>query len=259
MASANNNPEEAKYVGIRKTTSADTSVGLLGQRAKNTEENVDEDTNTEETPETDAETNAGANKANKTNNTNTEATNSESSGFNITAAAAQIDWKHEQERLAAEAEQKKKDEEAKARAEEMQKKWNADDALTGLEEVDWSVGEEAFLKEWTRRIDAYLKGTVLSGYGSTFARAAWENGVDPRWSPAISNTESGNGSACFLPHNAWGWGQSSWSSWEEAINAHIAGLARGYGYSITWANAEKYCPPNTEFWFNNTLNQMKKI
>ena len=104
-----------------------------------------------------------------------------------------------------------------------------------------------------------IAGTPLAGTGAIFAQAAWDNGVDPRWSPAISNTESTNGAHCFLPHNAWGWGSSSWGSWEEAINAHVAGLANVYGYSITYAAAQKYCPPNYDHWFRNTLSQMKMI
>lgn len=132
-------------------------------------------------------------------------------------------------------------------------------ALDGLADVDWSVGRDAFIAEWTARIDAYLAGSPLAGQGVTFATAAWDNGVDPRWSPAISNTESSKGAVCFLPYNAWGWGQSSWGSWEEAINAHVTGLASVYGYSITYGAAAMYCPPNTAHWFANTLAQMKLI
>ena len=128
-----------------------------------------------------------------------------------------------------------------------------------LTPVDWSVGKYAFVAEWSDRIDAYLAGTVLYGYGATFAEAAWRNGIDPRWSPAISNTESGNGTHCFLPHNAWGWGDRSWTNWESAINEHVDGLAKGYGYSITYEAAQKYCPPNSVHWYNNTLGQMALI
>ena len=135
----------------------------------------------------------------------------------------------------------------------------AADALAGLPDVDWSVGEDEFVSTWTARIDAYLAGSPLAGQGRTFAEAAWNNGVDPRWSPAISNTESSKGAHCFAPYNAWGWGDSSWSSWEEAINAHVAGLAANYGYSITYAFAVQYCPPNADHWFNATLSQMKLI
>ena len=126
----------------------------------------------------------------------------------------------------------------------------------GLPAVDWSVGRKAFVEEWTARIDAYLLGSALAGYGYAFAEAAWDNGVDPRWSPAIASTESGKGSVCFLSCNAWGWGESSWDDWDSAIRAHVEGLANGYGYSITYSAASAYCPPNTDFWYSNTFEQM---
>ena len=125
--------------------------------------------------------------------------------------------------------------------------------------ADWFCDKETFVKEWSARIDAYLAGSPLEGQGDTFASAAWIYGVDPRWSPAISCTESSRGAICFLPHNAWGWGQVSWSSWEEAIYAHVAGLARGYGYTISVQAAKTYCPPNWEYWFSNTSSQMNSI
>ncbi|MFR9006856.1 MAG: hypothetical protein ACLVKA_10885, partial [Collinsella aerofaciens] len=95
--------------------------------------------------------------------------------------------------------------------------------------VNWDVDQASFVAEWAPRIDAYLAGSPLEGQGATFANAAWKYGVDPRFSPAISNTESSKGRHCFRPHNAWGWGNASWGSWEEAIDAHVSGLARGYG------------------------------
>ena len=126
-------------------------------------------------------------------------------------------------------------------------------------DVDFSVGEEAFVAEWTSRIDNYLAGSPLAGHGETFAQAAWENGIDPRWSPALSNTESTKGRVCFKSHNAWGWDQSSWSNWDTAIRAHVAGLARGYGFTISYAYAQRYCPPNYDNWYRDTLNQMQLI
>lgn len=83
--------------------------------------------------------------------------------------------------------------------------------------------------------------------------------MDPRWSPAISNTESSKGFCCFLPHNAWGWGQDSFDNWSDAIWNHVRGLSEGYGYSITRSYAAKYCPPNCFNWYNNTLREMNKI
>ena len=167
-------------------------------------------------------------------------------------AAEEAARAEEEARIAA-AEQAKAEQEARAAQE------SAANAAAMLSEVDFTVGKEAFITEWTSRIDNYLAGSPLAGQGSTFAEAAWNNGVDPRWSPAISNTESSKGAVCFKPYNAWGWGSSSWSSWEEAINAHVAGLASVYGYSITVANAQKYCPPTYMDWYTKTISQMQMI
>lgn len=167
-------------------------------------------------------------------------------------AAEEAARAEEEARIAA-AEQAKAEQEARAAQE------SAANAAAMLPEVDFTVGKEAFITEWTSRINNYLAGSPLAGYGSAFAEAAWNNGVDPRWSPAISNTESSKGAVCFKPYNAWGWGSSSWSSWEEAINAHVAGLASGYGYSITVANAQKYCPPTYMDWYTKTISQMQMI
>jgi len=112
---------------------------------------------------------------------------------------------------------------------------------------------------WAARIDAYLAGSPLAGYGSTFAAAAATYGVDPRFSPAISCVESGKGAVCFLPHNAWGWGSSSWPDWETAIYDHVAGLASGYGGTLTLEGAMRYCPPTYQEWYSSVLAEMNSI
>ena len=40
---------------------------------------------------------------------------------------------------------------------------------------------------------------------------------------------------------------------------HTSGLARGYGYTLTYAAAQKYCPPNADHWYNSCLAQMNSI
>ena len=45
---------------------------------------------------------------------------------------------------------------------------------------------DSFINEWTSRIDNYLAGSPMAGQGYNFAVAAWNTGVDPRWSPALS-------------------------------------------------------------------------
>ena len=165
---------------------------------------------------------------------------------------------------ALKAEQEKKEQEEKQQQESAQKQQSefvVDGSITSptKDGADWSTDKTTFVNEWAGRIDNYLAGSPLAGQGKTFAEAAWDFGVDPRWSPAISNTESSKGLYCFKPHNAWGWGSSSWDSWEEAIRAHVRGLANGYGYTISEAAAKKYCPPNWLHWYNATSAQMNKI
>lgn len=125
--------------------------------------------------------------------------------------------------------------------------------------VETGSDKDAFIAEWTARIDAYLAGSPMAGQGATFAEAAWTYGVDPRFSPAIAMVESSLGRNCFLPYNAWGWGSSSWSSWDEAIWEHVQGLAIGYGGQLTYAGAQKYCPYNADFWYSSVLANMERI
>lgn len=163
----------------------------------------------------------------------------------------------EAERLRDEAQQKAREENAAEAAAGSAANMNV--TYVELPAVDWTLSREDFVAVWAPRIDAYLAGSPLAGHGATFAEAAWDNGVDPRWSPAISNTESTKGAHCFLPHNAWGWGDVSWPDWDTAIREHVRGLARGYGYTITPAAAKKYCPPNCEAWYESTATEMLKI
>lgn len=113
--------------------------------------------------------------------------------------------------------------------------------------------------DWASRINSYLEGSPLAGYGSTFAEAAAAYGVDPRLSPAIATVESGQGAICFKDHNAWGWGSSSWSDWESAIYDQVAGLASGYGGTLTLEGAERYCPPNYQEWYSSVASEMDSI
>lgn len=119
-----------------------------------------------------------------------------------------------------------------------------------------SVGSDVDM--WAARIDAYLAGSPLAGYGRDFAAAALTYGVDPRWSPAISMIESTQGRYCFRPYNAWGWMGHSFSSWSEAIWEHVSYLGWMYGGQLTWEAANIYCDPGDE-WYYAVKGQMECI
>ena len=190
---------------------------------------------------------------------------------------AQRKAQEEAARQAEEAAKAAEAEAAKAQAEEADKQEQADSvsapaaaeaaggSSTGTVEApsddgaDWASERDVFVAQWAGRIDAYLAGSPMAGTGKVFAEAAWDYGVDPRWSPAISNTESSKGLYCSGSCHAWGWLGCRWRRSEVAIRDHVAGLARGYGYTISVEAAKKYCPPNWEHWYNATLAQMNMI
>lgn len=123
---------------------------------------------------------------------------------------------------------------------------------------------DSFINEWTGRIDNYLAGSPMAGQGYNFAVAAWNTGVDPRWSPAIACIESTKGAYCANSYNAWGWsarggGWRSFGSWSEGISAHVAHLGANYGSTLTPAAAKKYCPPTWQDWYNKVAAQMNRI
>lgn len=136
------------------------------------------------------------------------------------------------------------------------------------DQADWYADRDEFIDHWAARLDAYLEDTPLEGQGKNFAMAAWKHNIDPRWSAAISNTESSKGRFCIRPHNAWGWGAADsdpyglaleWDSWEKAIDAHAKGLSEGYGYTISMNGARSYCPNTWQSWYNRTLSEMSRI
>ncbi len=176
----------------------------------------------------------------------------------LAAAQREAAQKAAEEQAQQEARERQAAQEAEAAAGQPP---SADENVTppSSDNADWSSDKASFVRNWAGRLDAYLAGSPLAGQGKTFASAAWDAGIDPRFSAAISEVESSRGAACFRPYNAWGWGSVSWGSWEEAIPAHASGLARGYGYTVSEAAAQKYCPGNWEHWYNRVSQEMGRI
>lgn len=118
---------------------------------------------------------------------------------------------------------------------------------------------DAFVAVWAERIDAFNAGYPLEGYGATFAAAAYDNGVDPRFAPAIARVESGSGVNCINSCNAWGWGAFSWSDWETAIWDYTAQLGQSYGHTLSYDAALSYNEENPDGWYEEVGNSMYAI
>ena len=195
--------------------------------------------------------------------------------------SSSVDEIEELNNMQTELEQNKAElQQAKSQLEAEQK--NAEDALAQAQQlrseaqakatIDTTVNNtntgssdyDSFINEWTSRIDNYLAGSPMAGQGYNFAVAAWNTGVDPRWSPAIACIESTKGAYCANSYNAWGWsarggGWRSFGSWSEGISAHVAYLGANYGSTLTPAAAKKYCPPTWQDWYNKVAAQMNRI
>ncbi len=104
-----------------------------------------------------------------------------------------------------------------------------------------------------RAIDIYLTevDSPMVGYGRAFVSAGRTYGVDPFLVVSISGKESSWGKDCFLPFNAWGWGDLSFKNWEDAVFTYTRCLSEEYirkGRTTPAAIAPIYCPPNYTEW-----------
>lgn len=160
----------------------------------------------------------------------------------------------------AKATVEKKTEEVASLERTLERIKNAPPAIEGCEPIDWSMSDEEIVAEWAPRIDAYLKGHGLEGHGEDFVRAGIKYGVDPRFSAAISNTESTRGDFVFASCNAWGFMGHSWDNWHDAIYDHTKYLSSSlYNGKLNAQTAQTYCPPTWQSWLSNTLSAAQSI
>ena len=122
-----------------------------------------------------------------------------------------------------------------------------------------AAARETYVSTWTERIDAFNAGTPLADYGRTFAEAAYDCGVDPRFAPAIARVESGSGAVCAYPCNAWGWGTASWSDWDTAIWEYTAALGAQYGSTLSYEAALSYNEVTPDAWYAEVEASMYQI
>jgi len=105
----------------------------------------------------------------------------------------------------------------------------------------------------------------LAEYAQKFVEVANKYGLDYRLLPAIATVESGGGKSNFRSYNAWGWGNKSFSSFEEGIEVVGRGLKTGYidkGRDTVEEIAPVYCPPNYKNWarsVNQFMNEIENI
>ena len=105
----------------------------------------------------------------------------------------------------------------------------------------------------------------LADYAEKFVEVANKYGLDYRLLPAIATVESGGGKSNFRSYNAWGWGNKSFSSFEEGIEVVGRGLKTGYidkGRDTVEEIAPIYCPPNYKNWarsVNQFMNEIENI
>ena len=102
----------------------------------------------------------------------------------------------------------------------------------------------------------------LADYAEKFVEVANKYGLDYRLLPAIATVESGGGKSNFRSYNAWGWGNKSFTNFEEGIEVVGKGLKTGYidkGRDTVEEIAPVYCPPNYKNWARSVNQFMLEI
>lgn len=113
------------------------------------------------------------------------------------------------------------------------------------------------------QIQTYLAGrnAPLADYAKEFVKAADAYGIDYRLVASISVIESSGGLNTFKPYNAWGWGNMTFSSWEEGIWTVSKGIAKYYSLGLTTPRSisYSYCPPTADSWAAKVQYVMNEI
>lgn len=91
-------------------------------------------------------------------------------------------------------------------------------------------------------VEQMLGNRPLAAYSEYIAEICYNTGMDWYWFCTIAIVESGGGTHCFMPYNAWGYGNYGWSSWEEAIPSFCQMFVAGYGSGLNQGSHLAYCP-----------------
>ena len=138
---------------------------------------------------------------------------------------------------------------------------NTEDIAQSTDTAEVKVQETVDVR--VTKIQNYLaqRSAPLADYAKELVKAADNYGIDYRLVAAISVIESEGGKHTFKPYNAWGWGNMTFSSWEDGIWTVSEGLAKYYGKGLdTPAEISySYCPPNAESWAQRVQYVMDQI
>jgi len=130
-----------------------------------------------------------------------------------------------------------------------------------VDSAEITINEVADIR--VAKIKAYLsqRAAPLADYAKEFVAAADAYGIDYNIVAAISVIESEGGKHTFRPYNAWGWGKSGFSSWEEGIWAVSKGISKYYAKGMTTPRtiSYSYCPPSADNWSAKVQSVMNKI
>lgn len=185
-------------------------------------------------------------------------------------------WPYE----AKEKAEQKQIEEVEVKIKEQQKKIEDLEKKVATRRLTLNRGAQRTINEWgisrdesIARINAYLEGSRLAGFGDIFYDRAIENGNDPRFSPAIACVESGKGSKdlALRSNNCWGmtkgcvpWAEvdvkgkfQAFKSLEDGIKGHNEYLARMWPDATSPYVMKAYAADPA--WEGKVLSEMEKI
>lgn len=100
------------------------------------------------------------------------------------------------------------------------------------------------------KIEYYLRGSPLSGYGDWMVTEGERTGVNPYLCPAVAEAESSLGRALCGSYNAWGMLGCGFSSWQHGITRWFDNCILHWGAAQHATEMRGYCVPDHP-WMEN--------
>jgi len=104
--------------------------------------------------------------------------------------------------------------------------------------------------EKVAKIEYYLRGSPLSGYGDWMVTEGERTGINPFLCPAVAEAESSLGRALCGSCNAWGMLGCSFSSWQNGITRWFDNCILHWGQAQSSYEMAGYCVPDHP-WMEN--------